>query len=136
MTQRPLGLLVALAVWLFGALAAPAEVTLVMVEEDGCIYCARWRADVGPEYPISPEGRAAPLRLIDLHEPIPEDLTLTSRPRLTPTFILVRDGQELSRLEGYPGEDFFWGLLGRMLQDAGIPLGEGTDQLSSTEEGL
>jgi hypothetical protein len=30
------------------------------------------------------------------------------------------EGQEAGRIEGYPGEDFFWGLLGRMLEEAGI----------------
>ena len=34
----------------------------------------------------------------------------------TPTFILVEGGQEIGRIEGYPGEDFFWGLLKMMLE--------------------
>jgi len=40
----------------------------------------------------------------------------------TPTFILVDDGREVGRIEGYPGEDFFWGLLGMMFERANIPL--------------
>ena len=93
-----------------------------MVEEAGCIFCARWHSEVGPEYPITPEGQAAPLRRVDLHSDLPSDLILVSRPRFTPTFILVNDGRELARIEGYPGEDFFWGLLSRMLVEAGVPL--------------
>jgi hypothetical protein len=46
----------------------------------------------------------------------------------TPTFVLVEDGQELARIEGYPGEDFFWGLLARMLE-------EHTDYDPDAEEG-
>ena len=42
--------------------------------------------------------------------------------RFTPTFVLVRDGQEIDRIEGYPGQDFFWSLLAMMLQRAKIPL--------------
>ena len=108
---------------LFLAVAPPAaaEVALVMVEEAGCIYCAMWNRDVSTEYPKTAEGRAAPLRRVEIRA-IPEDLQLKSTPRLTPTFILVRDGVELSRLEGYPGEDFFWGLLDRMLTEAGITI--------------
>lgn len=95
---------------------APAQSgwELVMVEQRGCVYCIRWHADVGPEYPITPEGRFAPLRVVDLRA-LPDDLTLIRRPIFTPTFILTRDGQEIGRMEGYPGEDFFWGLLGRLL---------------------
>ncbi|MDA0924378.1 MAG: hypothetical protein O3A97_07255 [Proteobacteria bacterium] len=95
---------------------APAQSgwELVMIEQRGCVYCIRWHADVGPEYPITPEGRFAPLRVVDLRA-LPDDLTLARRPVFTPTFILTRDGQEIGRIEGYPGEDFFWGLLGHLL---------------------
>ena len=98
--------------------AAAQDWTLVMIEQAGCSYCARWNRDVAPEYPLTPEGQFAPLRRVDLRAPLPGDLQFDTRPVYTPTFILMRDGTEVSRLEGYPGEDFFWGLLGRML-DAG-----------------
>lgn len=91
---------------------------LLMFEEPGCIWCAQWNAEVGPEYPITPEGIAAPLRRINIHLPLPEAYELASRPRYTPTFVLVTDGVEVGRIEGYPGEDFFWGLLGRLLRQA------------------
>jgi hypothetical protein len=29
--------------------------------------------------------------------------------------VLVENGAEIGRIEGYPGEDFFWGLLKQML---------------------
>ena len=105
---------------------APGRAQLVMVEEQGCIWCEMWNEEVGPEYPITPEGLAAPLRRIDLHEPVPADLTLDGSLQFTPTFILVVDGREVSRLEGYPGEGFFWGLLDRMLKDAGVQIDDGT----------
>jgi hypothetical protein len=90
---------------------------LVMVEQPGCTYCARWHAEVAPEYPLTPEGRFAPLRTVNLRD-LPEDVSFDTRPVYTPTFVLVRDGQEVGRLEGYPGEDFFWGLLGHLLNRA------------------
>lgn len=102
-----------------------AALELVMVEQAGCAWCARWDREVAPEYPLTEEGQAAPLRRIDLHQPVPEDLALDSRPRLTPTFVLVDDeGRELGRIEGYPGEDFFWGLLGVLLERAGAERAE------------
>lgn len=93
---------------------------LIMVEQRGCWYCARWKKEVMPEYALTAEGRAAPLRMVMLDGPWPDGLALDSRPAITPTFILVRDGQELSRLEGYPGEDYFWPLLAGMLSEAGL----------------
>ncbi|WP_323371735.1 hypothetical protein [Anianabacter salinae] len=102
------------------ALCAQAETRLLMAEEAGCMWCARWNAEVAPEYPLTAEGQAAPLLRVDIHDPLPDGITLDTRLHYTPTFVLIRDGQELARIEGYPGEDFFWGLLQRMLDDAGI----------------
>jgi hypothetical protein len=102
------------ALWFAGPLAA-AE--LVMVEQRGCVYCLVWHREVGVEkYALTDEGAFAPLRTIDLHAPRPGDIAFASPLRITPTFVLIEDGRELARFEGYPGEDFFWGLLGMMLK--------------------
>lgn len=102
-------------------LKAAADTVLWMAEEKGCMWCARWSAEIGPIYPKTPEGRTAPLMRYDLHAQTP-DFTLARPVHFTPTFLLVKDGQEVGRIEGYPGEDFFWGLLGMMFERANIPL--------------
>ena len=107
-----------------GTAASMASPQLVMVEEDGCIWCARWNKEISEIYPKTPEGKAAPLRRMDLHATRPEDLTFERGLFFTPTFVLVVDGKEISRLEGYPGEDFFWGLLSKMLNNANIEMPE------------
>lgn len=91
---------------------------LVMLEQDACSYCEEWHAVIGPIYPKTAEGRTAPLRVVDIHGRWPEDLADISRDRFTPTFILVRDGEEVGRMRGYISEDFFWGLLAEMIEDA------------------
>lgn len=102
--------------------AASAETRLVMVEEQGCVWCERWLADIGPIYPKTAEGKVAPLQRVDLADPLPKDINFKKSLRFTPTFVLVIDGEEVNRIEGYPGEDFFWGLLGMMLKSAHIEL--------------
>jgi hypothetical protein len=116
--------LTALALWCAASLPV-AALELVMVEEHGCIWCARWNAEIAPIYPKTEEGERAPLRRVDRFEPVPDDLTFARRVIFTPTFVLMRDGQEVGRIEGYPGEDFFWGLLERMILDADTKKGEG-----------
>ncbi len=96
---------------------ASAEVRLMMVESDSCPWCARWHKQIGPAYPNSSEGKIAPLLPQDIHDPMPEGVELVSEPQFTPTFILLVDGKEVNRLEGYPGPDFFWGLLDKMLAE-------------------
>ncbi|KEJ89518.1 hypothetical protein [Sulfitobacter donghicola] len=102
------------------AVSAFAEAQLVMVEEDGCMWCARWNEEISQIYPKTPEGRAAPLRRLDIHDARPDDLEFERSLHFTPTFVLMVDGKEASRLEGYPGEDFFWGLLQQMLGRAEV----------------
>ena len=102
--------------------AALADMALLMAEEDGCMWCARWDAEISDIYPKTPEGQAAPLQRIDIHHPLPGNVALNRPLHFTPTFVLLDDGHEIGRIEGYPGEDFFWGLLGVLLRDAGVPL--------------
>lgn len=105
-------------VMLFGlAFATNAEIRLIMFDSPGCFYCAKWRAEIGPIYPKTAEGKAAPLTEIHIGAAVPSEIKLDRRPVYTPTFVLLRDGVEASRIEGYPGEDFFWGLLEKMLSE-------------------
>lgn len=97
------------------ATTASAAPRLVVVEQPGCVYCASWDKTIAPIYPKTPEGQFAPLIRAQLREGPPDGVKFARRVAFTPTFILVDEGQELARIEGYPGEDFFWGLLGMML---------------------
>ncbi|MFK7762684.1 MAG: hypothetical protein AB8B62_05445 [Roseobacter sp.] len=116
-----------LAVSVVGILpcTAQAETNLLMAEEDGCYWCAKWNAEISPIYPKTAEGQTAPLQRFDVHGEKP-DVVFEKPVRFTPTFILVDDGKEVGRIEGYPGSDFFWGLLGMMFEQANIPLDQGT----------
>jgi len=99
-----------------GDMANSRESTqLVMMEEDGCGWCERWLQEIGGLYHKTPEGRFAPLRRVDVHGPLPRDLGFLKPSYFTPTFILVSSGKEIGRIQGYPGEDFFWVMLGDLL---------------------
>lgn len=105
-----------LAVLALAAIAGPAAAAeLLMLERPGCVWCARFDAEIAPAYPRTEEGRRAPLRRIDLEAPWPADLSHVAPDHVTPTFILVEAGREYGRLRGYPGDNFFWPLLNDML---------------------
>lgn len=89
---------------------------LVMFESDVCEWCEAWHEEIGPIYPKTVEGGRAPLRRIDIHAARPHDLARIEGVRFTPTFVLIDDrGAEVGRINGYPGEDFFWGLLAALI---------------------
>lgn len=112
---------------------ARAELVLAMFERAGCTYCFMWNTDIGPIYPKTRAGEVAPLRRFDLKDRLPEDISLKSKPQFTPTFVLLRDGVEIDRLEGYPGQDFFWGLIEAMLKDQPEWAIHGADETGGTE---
>lgn len=89
---------------------------LLMLEEDGCPWCERWHEDIGVFYHKTSEGKRAPLRRIDIHGKLPDDLAGLKKGRYTPTFVLMDEGKEVGRIRGYPGEDFFWSLLAEMMK--------------------
>jgi hypothetical protein len=90
---------------------------LLMIEEPGCVYCARFNREIGPAYPKTDEGKLAPLRRLQIADPWPTSLAGVRKATVTPTFILVDDGVEVDRLVGYPGDEHFWFLLGQMLEN-------------------
>jgi hypothetical protein len=86
-----------------------------MFEDPGCPWCRRWHAEIGPGYSRTDEGRLAPLRRVDIKDQAKAGVALKQPVIGTPTFVLVEDGQEVGRVVGYPGSEFFYGLLGDVL---------------------
>jgi hypothetical protein len=109
---RPLGALCAVVVLMSAASAAE----LFMYRRAGCPWCAKWDREIGPIYPKTDLGRRLPLRMVDLDRGDAPAIRVRSPVRYTPTFVLVDSGREVGRIEGYPGDAFFWGLLEQMVE--------------------
>ena len=88
---------------------------LIMLEQEGCAWCERWHEEVGDVYHKTAEGKIAPLVLVDIHEPKPYQYSLLKYSSFTPAFVVWHEGEEIGRIRGYPGEDFFWPLLAEIL---------------------
>lgn len=96
--------------------AAPVRAAeLVMFETAGCPWCVYWKREIAPKYPKTDEGKAAPLRLVDMRAERPADLAALAPVKAAPTFVLMHEGREIGRIVGFPGEDFFWPMLAQML---------------------
>ena len=106
-----------LALLIFALIAAPAQsAELVMFEQKGCVWCQRFDREIAPAYDKATEGKRAPLRRLDIAQPVPTDLAFVRRERFTPVFVLVDQGREIGRIRGYPGDIFFWGLLASLIE--------------------
>lgn len=93
------------------AQAAERKTELVMFELGTCIYCAVWNDAVGSGYGDTTLGQRAPLRRVDLRHRRPDDLQHVTGVRMTPTFVLLHQGEEVGRILGYIDSPTFWGQL-------------------------
>ncbi len=102
-----------------GARPAVSDVRLIMVEEAGCRFCRKWDTEIAPGYARSAEGRFAPLKRVRRGAP---ELARLAPIVFTPTFVVVRSGsgEEVGRITGYPGADYFYGELAPILAVAGF----------------
>ncbi len=115
--RRPMTFALLLVLAAFGASSASA-LELIMFRRAGCPWCAVWDREVGPIYPKTDIGRRLPMRLVDLDRGDEMKAPLKRPVRYTPTFVLHDGSREIGRIEGYPGQDFFWGLLENLVPKA------------------
>jgi hypothetical protein len=94
-----------------------APAVLLLIEDRGCPYCARWDRDVRQGYLNSEEGRFAPLVRRFRGSP---DVAFVANVIYSPTFVVLANGREVGRIVGYQGPDFFWGDLNPLLARAGF----------------
>ena len=88
-----------------------------MVEEPGCRFCRKWSEEIGPGYRKSAEGRFAPLKRVQRGA---DEIKGLAPVVFTPTFVVMRSGEELGRITGYPGADYFYTELRPILASAGF----------------
>jgi hypothetical protein len=114
--------LLVLAVGLAGGAGGSYAAELVMFDDPNCVWCRRWHAEIGPSYPNSEEGRLAPLRRVHIRDQADAGIALARPIIATPTFVLVHEEQEVGRIDGYPGSDFFYPRLAELLKRLPPPL--------------
>lgn len=115
-----------LVLLLLAQAATAGRLRLVIFDAPGCEFCAAWERDVGVIYHKTEEGRRAPLLRAHAFSPPPQCWSLSAPIRYSPTFVLLHDEREVGRIDGYLGEDQFWGLLEVALAEVPALAGEGS----------
>ena len=102
------------------AAAPPAPATeLLVFEHPQCSYCQVFREHVLPKYHIAARISAPPLRFVDVAQDDTGSLGLSARIGMVPTAVVMRDGREVGRIEGYWGSANFFRMLAHILDGAG-----------------
>ena len=80
-----------------------------MFEQPGCPFCRAFDTQIAPDYPRSAAGKVAPLRRVNIYDDRQGGIPGLTPAYFTPTFVVVDDGgHEVGRLEGYPGQRYFY----------------------------
>lgn len=89
---------------------------LVYVEWKDCGYCKSFNRQMAWAYASSAIGKKVPLRRVDILRRWPADLKQVKPPSYTPVFILVENGREVGRFDGYTSPQVFTRKLKELLQ--------------------
>ena len=90
---------------------AAADSRLIMVTSDYCPSCQAWELDVGKVYDKSPYATTLPLTRVEIGSKMPGGVTFQKPVVGTPTFLIIHNGQEIGRQNGYIDEEMFWWWL-------------------------
>ena len=91
--------------------SAAADSRLIMVTSDYCPSCQAWELDVGKVYDKSPYATSLPLTRVEIGSKMPGGATLQKPVVGTPTFLIIHNGQEIGRQNGYIDAEMFWWWL-------------------------
>lgn len=106
---------------IFASAGQAAE--LIYFYDPDCASCRKFDDEVGKIYSNTGEARIAPMRKFSvqgldaeaIHQRLGEDTRLTSDILGTPTFVMVQNGVEVDRINGYGNDELFWMGLQRMI---------------------
>ena len=96
---------------------AVADARLIMITSEYCPYCQAWERDVGAVFNKSPYAAKLPLTRVEIGSKMPNNIVLIKPIIGTPTFLIIRNGEEIDRQRGYQDEEiFYWWLSEHMAE--------------------
>ena len=90
---------------------AAADSRLIMVTSDHCPSCQAWELNIGKVYDKSPYATSLPLTRVEIGSKMPGGVTFQKPVVGTPTFLIIQNGQEIGRQNGYHDAEMFWWWL-------------------------
>lgn len=95
-----------------------SRMELLVFERADCSWCEAFRREISPRYSKSTAASDAPLRFVDIDKADLTQLRLRSRLTVLPTAVLMKDGTEVDRIQGYTGPEIFFSLMPVLMERA------------------
>ena len=100
-----------------GLVALPVTAAeLLVIEDKRCAPCLLFDRQVAAIYARTTEGASVPLRKLPFGRVPPAPYGFVGAASVAPTFVLVDEGREIGRFEGYSSDELFWMSLTALLQ--------------------
>ena len=91
--------------------AQGGDFRLIMFTSEDCPACQAWEREIGSVYKKSEYQVEFPITRVDFSAGAPSWLVINESLRGTPTFVIMKNGQEIGRITGFTDPEMFWWQL-------------------------
>ena len=92
-----------------------ADNKLLMITADYCVYCQIWEKEIGEIYPKTDIAKSFPLERIELDKYSISNDSDNYETKITPTFVFLKEKEEIGRIIGYSSAEMFWWQVDEIL---------------------
>ena len=93
---------------IFQSVAAKDTSLMIMITDKNCLYCIVWEKQIGKIYPKTEIAKKFPLHRIEVKNFVNYTKYDLKKTNITPTFIFIKNDNEVGRIEGYTNPEMFW----------------------------
>ena len=93
---------------MFQSVNAKDTSLMIMITDKNCLYCIVWEKQIGKIYPKTEIAKKFPLHRIEVKNFVNYTKYDLKKTNITPTFIFIKNDNEVGRIEGYTNPEMFW----------------------------
>ena len=93
---------------IFQSVDAKDTSLMIMITDKNCLYCIVWEKQLGKIYPKTEIAKKFPLHRIEVKNFVNYTKYDLKKTNITPTFIFIKNDNEVGRIEGYTNPEMFW----------------------------
>ena len=93
---------------IFQSVDAKDTSLIIMITDKNCLYCIVWEKQIGKIYPKTEIAKKFPLHRIEVKNFVDYTKYDLKKTNITPTFIFIKNDNEVGRIEGYTNPEMFW----------------------------
>ena len=102
---------------IFQSVDAKDTSLMIMITDKNCLYCIVWEKQIGKIYPKTETAKKFPLHRIEVKNFVNYTKYDLKKTNITPTFIFIKNDNEVGRIEGYTNPELFWWQVAEIIDN-------------------